>query len=145
MADKTVAAEVTKAAEKVEAAAAPAPVAETRVEAEPKAVEAKAESIKGDPVIKAEPVKVEPKPVPVKTVKAAPAKVEPKPAPVESQAKAKTRKRVTKAKRTATRSCRFAADQSAKPAKSRPRRQSRAGEKAGREENDQASRRRHKD
>ena len=101
MAEKTVAAEVTQAADKVEAAAAKAPVAETRVEAEPKAVEAKAEPVKVEPVLKAEPVKAEPKPEPVKTVKAAPAKVEPKPAPKPAPVKAKARKRVTKAKRTA--------------------------------------------
>jgi len=119
MADKTVAAEVIKAAEKVEAAAAKAPVAETRVEAEPKAAEAKAEPIKVEPVLKAEPVKAEPKPEPVKTVKAAPAKVEPKPAPKPApvKARAKARKRVTKAKRTSPRTVVSQPIKAAKPAK----------------------------
>ena len=93
MADKTVAAKVTEAAEKVEAAAAEAPVAETRVEAEPKVAEPKAE-----------PVKAEPKPAPVKTeAKALPLK-----------AKAKTR--VTKAKRTARKAAASKVIKAAKPA-----------------------------
>jgi phasin family protein len=101
MASKTVAAEVIEAADKVEAAAAPAPVAETPVEAEPKAVEAKAEPVKA-------------KPATVKTeAKAAPVKVEPKPAP--AKAKAKARKRVTKAKRTAPKAVASQPIKAAKP------------------------------
>jgi len=111
MADKTVVAEASEAANKVEAAAAPAPVAETRVEAEPKAAEAKAEPIK------AEPVTTEPKPEPVKTVKAAPAKVEPKPAPKPAPVKAKAKKRVTKAKRAAPKTVVSQPIKAAKPAK----------------------------
>ena len=112
MADKTVAAEVTEAADKVEAAAAPATAAETRVEAEPKAAEAKAEPVKAEPKAaeaKAEAVKAEPKPAQVKTAKAVPAKAEPikvepaRAAPKPAPAKAKAKKRVTKAKRTAPR------------------------------------------
>lgn len=102
MADKTVAAKVTEAAEKVEAAAAEAPVAETRVEAEPKVAEPKAE-----------PVKAEPKPAAVKTEpKPAPARTEPKPAPV----KAKAKTRVTKAKRTARKAAASKVIKAAKPA-----------------------------
>jgi phasin family protein len=106
MASKTVAAKAIEAADKVEAAAAPAPVTETPVEAEPKAVEAKAEPVKAAPV-KATPA-------PVKTeAKAAPVKVEPKPAP--AKAKAKARKRVTKAKRTAPKAVASQPIKAAKP------------------------------
>jgi phasin family protein len=132
MADKTAAAEVTKVAEKVEAADAVAPVAETRVEAEPKAAEPKAEPVKAEPKpvqvkteTKAIPAKVEAKPAPVKTeAKATPAKVAPKPAPAKAapkpapvKAKAKARKRVTKAKRTAPKTVVSQPIKAAKPAK----------------------------
>jgi phasin family protein len=128
MADKTVAAEVTKPAKKVEAAAAEAPVAETRVAAEPKAAEAKVEPVKAEPKpepVKAEPkvesVKVEPRPTPVKVeAKAPPAKVEPKPAPARAEpkpapVKAKAKAHVTKAKRTARKAIASQPIKAAKP------------------------------
>ena len=111
MADKTVAAKVTEAAEKVEAAAAEAPVAETRVEAEPKVAESKAEPVKAEP--RPAPVKTEAKVLPLKAApKPAPVKAEPKPAP----AKVKAKKRVTKAKRTARKAAASKVIKAAKPA-----------------------------
>jgi phasin family protein len=109
MADKTVAAEPIKAAEKVEATAAKAPVADTRVEAAPKAAEAKAE-----------PVETQPKPAPVKTeAKAEPVKAEPKSAPAKARptpAKAKAKSRVTKAKRIAPKAVASKPIKAARPA-----------------------------
>jgi phasin family protein len=113
MADKTVAAEPIKAAEKVEAAAAEAPVADTRVETEPKAVEAKAEPARTEP--KPAPVKTEAKAKPVKAEpKSAPAKAAPKPTPAKARAKAKSR--VTKAKRAAPKAIASQPIKAARPA-----------------------------